>query len=119
MGKSVRIMRTNKPSFLSHPKGVLGDQGTDHQVTGTILPERKMGVSPIDGVRETAHVCHTRRPSGRSRDRHRCHARKRAESSAYLAVNRVAPGSSMEGRERKRVTASSHDAVWSLSSRLG
>ena len=69
MGKAVRIMRTNKPSFLSHPKRVLGDQGTDHQVTGEILPERKMGVSPIGGVRETAQrLPHTQavRPIERS-----------------------------------------------------
>lgn len=98
---------------------MLGDQGTDHQVTGAILPERKMGVSPIGGVRETAQrLPHTQavkpveRPASMSRT-------KRAEMSAYHAVNRVAPGSSMEGRERKRVTAPSHGAVWSLSSRLG
>jgi hypothetical protein len=112
--------RTNKPPFLSHPiSKVLGDQGTDHQATGAILPERKMGVSPIGGVRETAQrLPHTQavRPTERSAS---VPCAKRVEASTYQAVNRVAPGSSMEGRERKRVTAPSHGAVWSLSSRLG
>jgi hypothetical protein len=61
MGKNVRIQRAYKPSSLSHPTKVLGDQGTDHQATGAILPERKVGVSPIGGVRETAQrLPHTR-----------------------------------------------------------
>lgn len=57
---------------------VLGDQGTDHQATGLILPERKMGVSPIGGVRETAQrLPHTQavRPIERSASMPRANAR--------------------------------------------
>ena len=54
MGKAVRNSRTNKPPLLSHQTKVLGDQGTDDRATGAILPEQKVGESPIDGVRETA-----------------------------------------------------------------
>lgn len=46
-----------------------------------------------------------------------CEVARRCRST--MAVNRVAPGSSVGRRERKRVTAPSHGAVWSLSSRLG
>lgn len=79
MGKTVREKRATKPSFLSHStEMVLGDQGTDHQVTGEILPERKMGVSPIGGARETAQrLPHTQavRPIERSASVSRANAR--------------------------------------------
>ena len=67
MGKTVRIQRTHKPSVLSHPTKVLGDQGTDHQVTGAILPEGKMGESPIEGgARKCAtSATHAGRQAGR------------------------------------------------------
>lgn len=79
MGKAVCVEHTNKPSFLSHQiEVVLGDQGTDHQVTGEILPERKMGESPIDGARETAQrLPHTKavKPIERSASVSRADAR--------------------------------------------
>lgn len=81
--------------------------------------DRQWVYSPTDGVHESAQrLPHTQaaklaeRPASASRA-------QRAGMSAYLEVNRVAPGSIEEGRERKRVTAPSHGAVWRLSSRLG
>jgi hypothetical protein len=60
-------LRTNKPSSLSHPIKVLGDQGTDHRVTGWILPEGKVGESPTDGgARKCAtSATHAGRQAGR------------------------------------------------------
>lgn len=78
MGKAVLRLRTDKPPFLSHQRKVLGDQGTDHQVTGAILPEGKMGASPIGGARETAQrLPHTQavRPIERSASVSRAKAR--------------------------------------------
>lgn len=99
---------------------MLGDQGTDDRVTGSILPERKVGTEPHQRrcAKGAQRLPHTRavRPIERSASASRA---QRAEMSAYLRMNRVAPGSREEGRERKRVTAPSHGAVWSLSSRLG
>jgi len=109
-----------KPLLLSHPNLVLGDQGTDHQVTGSILPERKVGVSPTGGLREIAErLPHTQAVKANREIGIGVTREVARGSSAYHVVNRVAPGSSMEGRERKRVTAPGHGAVWSSSSRLG
>lgn len=101
---------------------MLGDQGTDDRVTGSILPERKVGNGNEPHQRRCTkraqRLPHTQavRPIERSASASRA---QRAEMSGYLVVIRVAPGSNKERRERKRVTAPSHGAVWSLSSRLG
>lgn len=49
MGKPVRLGERINHHLYPINALVLGDQGTDHQATRTILPERKMGASPIDG----------------------------------------------------------------------
>lgn len=81
--------------------------------------DRKWVNSPTGGVHENAQLLpHTQaaklaeRPASASRT-------QGAGMPAYLEVNRVAPGSIEEGRERKRVTAPRHGAVWRLSGRLG
>lgn len=81
-------VRTNHRFYPIETK-VLGDQGTDHQVTGQILPEGKMGASPIGGVRETAQrLPHTQavRPIERSASVPRANAR------GVIGLPRCAPG---------------------------